>query len=92
MENQTTGLDRIGLLRYSKSVFHAAMSVNGQHPSLRKGKWKKLYMNLPGTGEVELLISFKKNVYREIINHQVPVFEIESLPTKNDFLLQITVY
>ena len=49
-------------------------------------------MNLPGTGKVELLISFKKNVYREIINHQVPVFEIESLPTKNDFLLQITVY
>ena len=38
------------------------MSVNGQHPSLRKGKWKKLYMNLPGTGEVEFLISFKKLV------------------------------
>ena len=52
--------DRKSLLRHSKKDVHAAMSVNGQHPSLRKGKWKKLYMNLPGTGEVELLISFKK--------------------------------
>ena len=50
-------IDRNSLFRNAKNAKHASITVNGKHPSLRMGKWKKLYMNLPGMGQVELLSS-----------------------------------
>ena len=53
-------VNRNTLFRDSESDAHAAMTVNGHPPSLYVGKDKKTYMNLPGTGKVELLISMKR--------------------------------
>ncbi len=52
-------IDRNSLFRNSKNAKHASITVNGQNPSLRMRKWKKLYMNLPSIGQVELLSSLK---------------------------------
>ena len=52
-------VDRNSLFRNSKNVIHAAVTVNGHKPSLKMRKGKKLCMNLPGLGDVELLHSLK---------------------------------
>ena len=41
-------IDINDIFRHSKDAECTAIAVNGQHPSLRKGKWRTLYMNLPG--------------------------------------------
>ena len=53
-------IDKNDLFRDSKNMKYASIAVNGKHPSLRMGKWRTLYMNLPGIGQVELLTSLKK--------------------------------
>lgn len=58
--------DRKSLFRNAKNAKHASVTVNGQNPSLRMGKWKKLYVNLPGIGQVELLSSLK-NLPKQLI-------------------------
>ena len=59
-------VDRNSLFRNAKNAKHASITVNGQHPSLRMGKWRKLYVNLPGIGQVELLLSLK-NLPKQLI-------------------------
>ena len=63
--NEWTDINDI--FRHSKDAECTAIAVNGQHPSLRKGKWRTLYMNLPGIGNVELLTSIK-NLPEQIIH------------------------
>ena len=59
-------IDKSSLFRNAKNAKHASITVNGQHPSLKMGKWRKLYVNLPGIGQVELLSSLK-NLPKQLI-------------------------
>ena len=59
-------VERNSLFRNAKNAKHASITVNGQHPSLRMGKWRKIYVHLPGIGQVELLSSLK-NLPKQLI-------------------------
>ena len=50
------------LFRTNPAQRWPALVSNGQHPSIRKGKWKKYYINFPGIGRLQI-----KNIPKEIL-------------------------
>ena len=50
------------LFRVNPAQRWPALVSNGHHPSIRKGKWKKYYINFPGIGKIQI-----KNMPEQIL-------------------------